>query len=70
MRLENSKFEQKIQSAKNGRNAANTLNCKIFVKSEVIFEIHDKNNPMKKISCLSYCFVILPIFEISNGNFG
>ena len=37
------------ESAKNGRNGANGLNCIIFVNSEVIFEIYDKNYPMKKI---------------------
>ena len=36
------------ESAKNGRNGADGLNCIIFVKSDVIFEIWDKNYPMKK----------------------
>ena len=37
------------ESAKNGRIGAHGLNCKIFVNSEVRFEICDKNYPMKKI---------------------
>ena len=36
------------ESAENGRNGAHGLNCIIFVKSELIFEIYDKNYPMKK----------------------
>ena len=36
------------ESAKNGRNGAHGLNCKIFVNSEFRFEIYDKNYPMKK----------------------
>ena len=37
------------ESAENGRNGAHGLNCIIFFKSELIFEIYDKNYPMKKI---------------------
>ena len=29
------------ESAKNGRIGSNGLNCKIFVKAEVIFEMYD-----------------------------
>ena len=36
------------ESAKNGRNGADGLNCIIFVKSELIFEIYDENNHRKK----------------------
>ena len=36
------------ESAKNGRIGADGLNCKIFVKSELISEIYDKNYPRKK----------------------
>ena len=36
------------ESAKNGRNGAHGLNCKIFVNSELIFEIYDENYSMKK----------------------
>ena len=36
------------ESAKNSRNGADWLNCIIFVKSELIFEISDKNYLMKK----------------------
>ena len=36
------------ESAKNGRNGADGLNCIIFVKSDVIFEIWNKNYPLKK----------------------
>ena len=36
------------ESAKNGRNGAHGLNCKIFVNFEVEFEIYDKNYPRKK----------------------
>ena len=36
------------ESAKNGRIGAHGLNCKIFVNSELIFEIYDKNYPRKK----------------------
>ena len=36
------------KSAKNGRNGADELNCLIFVKSQLIFEIYDKNYPRKK----------------------
>ena len=39
------------ESAKNGRIDAHGLNCKICVNSEFRFEIYDKNNPRKKISC-------------------
>ena len=37
------------ESAQNGRNGAHGLNCIIFANSEVIFEIHDENYPVKKI---------------------
>ena len=43
------------ESAENGRNDAHGLNCLIFVNSEVIFEIYDKNYPIK-ISGLSADF--------------
>ena len=33
------------KSAKNGRNDAHGLNCKICVNSEFRFEIYDKNYP-------------------------
>ena len=46
------------ESAKNGRLGAHGLNCRIFVKSEVIFEIYDKNYPRKKISYLYDSFEI------------
>ena len=36
------------ESAKNGRNGADGLNCIIFVKSELIFEIYDENYHRKK----------------------
>ena len=36
------------ESAKNGRNGAHGLNCKIFVNFEFRFEIYHKNYPMKK----------------------
>ena len=36
------------ESAKNSRNGAAGLNCIIFVKSELIFEIYDQNYPRKK----------------------
>ena len=35
-------------SAKNVRIGAHGLNSKIFVNSELIFEIHDKNYPRKQ----------------------
>ena len=44
MRLSNWKFE----SAKNGRIDAHGLNCKIFLNSELIFGIYDKNYLMIK----------------------
>ena len=31
------------ENAKNGRSDAQRLNCKIFVNSELIFEIYDEN---------------------------
>ena len=34
------------KSAKNGRIGAHGSNCKIFVHSELIFEIYDENYPM------------------------
>ena len=37
------------ESANNGRNGAHGLNCKIFIISELIFEIYDENYPRKKI---------------------
>ena len=37
------------KSTENGRIGAHGLNCKIFVKSDLIFEIYDKNYPRKKI---------------------
>ena len=37
------------ESAKNGRNGAHGLNCKIFVNSELIFEIYDENKTKKKL---------------------
>ena len=36
------------ESVKNGRIGAHGLNCLIFVNSELIFEIYDKNYPRKK----------------------
>ena len=36
------------ESAKNGRIGAHGLNCIIFLNSELIFEIYDKNYPKKK----------------------
>ena len=36
------------ESTKNGRIGAHGLDFKIFVKSELIFEIYDKNYPRKK----------------------
>ena len=64
------------QSGKNGRIGAHELNCKLFVNSKLKFEIYDKNYPMKRIPSLYdtfeifAIFEILPIFEISNANFG
>ena len=64
------------ESAENGWNGAHGLSCIFFVNSEVIFEIYDKNYPMKKNSSLYdtfeifAIFEILAIFEVSNGNFG
>ena len=49
------------ESAKNGRIGAHGLNCIIFVNSEVIFEIYDKNYPIKNISGLSADFEFLPL---------
>ena len=46
------------ESAKNGRIGVHGLNCKIFVNSELIFEIYDENYFMKKNSCLSDHFEI------------
>ena len=46
------------ESAKNGRIGAHGLNWKIFVNSELIFEIYHKNYPRKKISCLWDTFEI------------
>ena len=37
------------ESPKNGRTGAHGLKCIIFVNSELIFEIYDKNYPIKKI---------------------
>ena len=37
------------ESTKNRRNGAQGSNCKIFVNSENMFEIYDKNYPVKKI---------------------
>ena len=62
------------ESAKNGRNGTDGLNCLIFVKSELIFEIYDENYPRKKFSRLYDTFEIFvnfeisAIFEISKGN--
>ena len=36
------------ESTKNGRNGAHGLTCKIFVNSELKFEIYDENYPRKK----------------------
>ena len=36
------------ESAKNGQIGARELKCKIFVDSEVKYEIYDKNYPRKK----------------------
>ena len=63
------------ESDKSGRNGAHGLNFIIYVNSLLIFEINDKNYPMKKISSLLYTFEIFvifgirPIFEISIDNF-
>ena len=40
------------ESAKNERSGAQGINCKIFVNSELIFEIYDENYHMKKINLL------------------
>ena len=42
-----------LESTKNGRIGAHGLNCIIFVKSDFIFEIYDKNYPRKKNFMLS-----------------
>ena len=41
------------ESPENGRIVAHGLNFKIFVNSNLIFEIYDENYPLKKILCLS-----------------
>ena len=51
------------ESAENGRIGAHGLNCEILVNFDLIFEIYDKNYPVKKISCLyghSQIFVTQP----------
>ena len=66
------------ESTKNGRNGAHGLNCIIFLNSEVIFEIYDENNLMKKIflslrSFWNFCLLTTwGIFRISPllGTFG
>ena len=49
------------ESAKNGRNGAHGLNCIIFVNSEVIFEIYDKNYPIKKFQVSRPILNFLPL---------
>ena len=49
------------KSTENGRIGAHGLNCKIFVNSELLFEIYDKNYSKKKISCLYDTFEIFVI---------
>ena len=46
------------ESAKNGRNGAHGLTCKILVNSELKFEIYDENYPRKRNSCLYDTFEI------------
>ena len=46
------------ESPENGRIVAHGLNFKIFVNSDLIFEIYDENYTIKKISCLSDHFKI------------
>ena len=49
------------ESAENGRNGAHGLNCIIFVNSEVIFEIYDKNYPLKKFQVSRPVLNFLPL---------
>ena len=47
------------ESAKNGRICAHGLNCIIFVDSELIFEIYDKNYPRKKYLVIENNFCLI-----------
>ena len=49
------------ESAKNGRIGAYGLKCRIFLDSELIFEIYDKNNPREKIYVLTMILKFLPL---------
>ena len=60
------------ENPKNRRIGAHELNCKIFVNSELGFEIYDKNYPRKKNSCLYdmfEIFVIEPVRSLVIGQF-
>ena len=54
------------ESAKNGRNGAHGLNCIIFVNSEVIFEIYDKNYPIKKFQVSRPILNFLPLNQFKH----
>ena len=52
------------ESTKNGRNGAHGLTCKIFVNSELKFEIYDENYPRKKNSWAKKIFEIFRFFHV------